>query len=548
MKSLTGPLCIILATALLAVSLPQAADASVDHNDITGSTTAHAVVVSHFESALHDVAAGSVPPSMPDPLELGTVFPPSRDVAAVERSQSLASPRAATTLATFNRSGIQPVMNARAPLPYELKTPATKTTPVPSTAAGVPLRYLNGKAYDHPSNQAVWGIQQLESYRLTGDDFYLDRAQAAGKHLLDTSVASRGALWFPYPIDFVLAGDKSVLMRAPWYSAMAQGGVLSLFIRLWAVTGEQQWRAAAVQTLASLTLAPLAGQPWVTHVDASGYLWLEEYPRDPEFRSERVLNGSIFALYGLHDYWRLAPAFTETTAARALAVRFFDGGATTVDAYASRVFRAPGWISRYSLLHVIRNPYYHDVHTRQLLQLQYLTAQSRFAQAADLFRSDYPVASQPGSIFFAAGTHPAYKFDGAGGVTSSMSRRLPASSSAPNDERRRIRNHGIYYHMTKGAFQGWWVPEAWPSTYQRSILLRHNYFPDRQVRLQHGNWTAYQYDSFGTPTARRSAYYASPTSAPASASAIIHGQLHLLISRGRYAGCWLPVTPGVTLG
>ena len=89
--------------------------------------------------------------------------------------------------------------------------------------------------------------------------------------------------------------------------------------------------------------------------------------------------------------------------------------------------------------------------------------------------------------------------------------------------------------------------EGWPARYQRSIILRQDYRPDRQVGLSAGTWAAYQYSSTATIVAQRKAYYASPTSAPASASAIIHGQLHLLISRGRYEGYWLPVTAGVTL-
>ena len=69
-------------------------------------------------------------------------------------------------------------------------------------------------------------------------------------------------------------------MPAPWYSAMAQGEALSLFSRLWAVTKEPAWRQAAEQTLTSLSLGPAAGQPWCSHVDEAGHLWLDEYPRD----------------------------------------------------------------------------------------------------------------------------------------------------------------------------------------------------------------------------------------------------------------------------
>lgn len=485
--------------------------------------------------------------TVPDPLDVGTALPPSRDVAAVEERQSRALQLTPILVGGFRTSSIRAVVAEGAPMPYQRSAPVTKAAPDPSAPDGVPLRVIRGVAYDHPSNQAVWGIQQLESYRLTDDPYYLEKAVAAARHLMGYSVTSRGARWFPYPFDFVIAGDQSVLMPAPWYSAMAQGGVLSLFVRLWAVTGDTEWREAAEQTLTSLSLGPSTGLPWVSFVDGSDHLWLEEYPRDPQERSERVLNGSIWALYGLHDYLRLVPETPDSSASRARAAQLFDGGATTVRYYALSTFRAPNWISRYSLLHVIRNPHYHEVHTQQLLQLQYLTGSPWFARAADVFRADYPTATPLGSMGFAAGWHRAYTFDSKGRVTASKTRTLPAPSGAPYDIRRRIQNHVIYYHVTKGAFAGWWVPEGWPRRYHRSLLLRHDYFPTRQVTLRAGTWTAYQYSESATVTARRSGTYLSTTSAPASASAIIHGQFHFLISQGRFAGYWLPVTSGITV-
>ena len=146
------------------------------------------------------VRAASV--TVPDPLDVGTALPPSRDVPAVESRQSK-SPRGTSgssrrlgasatqgdpsVLAAFATSGFRAVVTPGAPTPYELTVPLTKDRQEPSTPAGVPLRYINGKAYDHPSNQAVWGIQQLESYRLVGDRSYLDRGRAAHGTLSTTA-------------------------------------------------------------------------------------------------------------------------------------------------------------------------------------------------------------------------------------------------------------------------------------------------------------------------------------------------------------------------
>lgn len=71
-------------------------------------------------------------------------------------------------------------------------------------------------------------------------------------------------------------------MRPPWYSGMAQGLALSLFSRL-------GMREAADATYATL--------PTFTRPDG----WIEEYPGQSP-----ILNGHIFAAFGLYDYWSLS--------------------------------------------------------------------------------------------------------------------------------------------------------------------------------------------------------------------------------------------------
>lgn len=490
--------------------------------------------------------------AIPDLLDVGRAGPPSRDVAAVISGQQRRSTLAATPtpgLPDFQISGAAPVAVGDPWLPYALAAPVGKTVPTPSTETGVPLRLVDGVAHEHPSNQAVFGLRWLESYRLTGDRWYLTHALAAGQHLVDKAVRSRDALWFAYTFDFAVAGDASVNMPAPWYSAMAQGGALSLFTRLWQTTQDATWLTAATETMRSLSLPPAEGLPWVTHVDDGGLLWLEEYPRLPTSRSERVLNGSIFAIYGVYDYLRLVPVAAETEQLHADGRRVFDGAVTTVRQTAATAFRRPSWISRYSLLHNIANAHYQAVHREQLLSLQHLTGTSWFAQVADVYRADYPDPVQPGQVTFVRGWHTGYRFDSGGRVTGHLTKWLPSASSAPADRRQRIRLHGIYYRVTKGAFAGYWVPEAASRVALRRFVLRHDYLPHRPVTLAAGTWTGYRFVS-GTTTVSSStrATYSRPTSTTFIASAVINGRLHVLVDRGRYAGYWLPVLSGVSLG
>ncbi len=68
---------------------------------------------------------------------------------------------------------------------------------------------------------------------------------------------------------------------------------------------DPKWRLAADATFLSLLQAPDSSAPFSSRVDTKGRLWFEEYPRYPVADSEMVLNGHIFAMYGLHDYWQL---------------------------------------------------------------------------------------------------------------------------------------------------------------------------------------------------------------------------------------------------
>lgn len=69
------------------------------------------------------------------------------------------------------------------------------------------------------------------------------------------------------------------------------------------------------------------------------------------------------------------------------------------------------------------------------------------------------------------------------------------------------------------------------------------------MTLAAGTWTGYRFVS-GTSTISSStrATYSRPTSTTFVASAVVNGRLHVLVDRGRYAGYWLPVLSGVSLG
>jgi hypothetical protein len=102
---------------------------------------------------------------------------------------------------------------------------------------GVPMCIIGGYRRYHPVGLARLGLKYLYSFRRTGDPLYLDRAERIAAGLKRIAVSARGAIWFPYRFTFTMHGDRGIVNRPPWFSGMAQGLALSLFVRLWERTG-----------------------------------------------------------------------------------------------------------------------------------------------------------------------------------------------------------------------------------------------------------------------------------------------------------------------
>ncbi len=94
------------------------------------------------------------------------------------------------------------------------------------------------------------------------------------------------AWWLPFWFDYPPEG-----LTAPWFNAMSQGLVLSFFVRLHRVTGDDIHLRAAEKVFDSYRRLGRKGsgqqRPWVAYVADGGYLWLEHYPNA---RPDHVLN------------------------------------------------------------------------------------------------------------------------------------------------------------------------------------------------------------------------------------------------------------------
>ncbi|MEU0081183.1 D-glucuronyl C5-epimerase family protein [Micromonospora tulbaghiae] len=456
--------------------------------------------------------------------------PATANAAATTHAES------ADTVTGFARDGFRPQSAPETALPYNDAALAPRVDSFPHDAQGVRLFRYNGVTYDHPVVQAQWGLSNLRTYLATQDSFFLDRALAQAQRNLDRKVESRGAWWYPYGFDYPRCAQRTGMV-APWYSAMAQGQLLSLFVRLSQVTGDPKWRTAADRTFASLLVTPAANAPWASWVDADGHLWLEEYPVSAAVTGERVLNGHIFAIYGVYDYWRL------TADAQALAL--FDGATTTLHHRVPVDFRVPDWISRYSVGCPGAYANYHALHAQQMLKIYTLTRAPVFAGLADLFRSDYPAPAVSGLVSFSGGTHIGYTFDATGTMVQRRTLTLSRDSAANADQRVRVYGRGVYYRITDGTLAGFLVPESPGERVLRGPVVAHTHTPQRLLTFNAGTYTGYRYDSSWTVATSATFTFSRPSAAPFTISAWVNGRLSYLITAGAYSGMWVPAGPGL---
>jgi len=243
------------------------------------------------------------------------------------------------------------------------------------------LHHQNSKPVHHPIVLTQFIMGCLLKFENTGDLTYLDLALLNARHLIKLRLDSQNAWWFQY--DWNWTYDDRTL-EAPWWSGMAQGEALTVFARLARIQPEEPlWRQAAEKTFLSFLRRGSGNMtPWVTVVENS-FLWFEEYAGNQ--KPLLVMNGHVFAIFGIYDYFLLT--------GNEIAARYIDGGATTILNYLPKI-RVPGDASyycaqdNYCQRQLWQKEFYHSVHVQQLHALGRITGDKRFHDWAILFLSD----------------------------------------------------------------------------------------------------------------------------------------------------------------
>lgn len=233
-------------------------------------------------------------------------------------------------------------------------------------------RGVTGRHYS-PLTVSHWVLGAFDDHLRTGSqgdyDLFLRRADWLVENLHTTS---EGVGYWYYQVDW----GRPYFVKAPFASAMAQGFGLSGLLRAYQCTGRQVYLETAQKALKSFEVSIYDGG--IMSEDEKGNVFYEEIPSLPP---AHILNGHIFALFGLHDYYRV------TKSEQALAL--FEAGADAVRN--SLQDYDVGFWSRYSLTPNsnwrnhwnIASPIYQSVHIDQLRFLERITGDEVFGQWAD---------------------------------------------------------------------------------------------------------------------------------------------------------------------
>jgi heparosan-N-sulfate-glucuronate 5-epimerase len=240
--------------------------------------------------------------------------------------------------------------------------------------AGVPLLDYRGHVglQHNPIAIAQWGLGNFNLFKRKNEPERLRRAARAADWLVaNLEPNAAGIPVWKHEFDW----EYRDVLRAGWYSALAQGQGISLLCRMQRETGRDAYLDTACEAFRSMLLPVESGG--VSLPERSDGAWLEETIVDPP---THILNGFLWAIWGVRD---LAAATDRSDASDLLA------RCTRTLRRSLGAFDCGFW-SLYELsgtrLPMLASPFYHRLHISQLEVTARLTGDSFLARTAERWR------------------------------------------------------------------------------------------------------------------------------------------------------------------
>jgi hypothetical protein len=243
--------------------------------------------------------------------------------------------------------------------------------------SGIILFEWQGETYYHPGEICRKASGFAATYSGTGNPKYLELLLKYVNCLLSKSIEIDGAVYFPMHFDYRVNQREEGLLSAPWYSGMTQGVALSVLIRTFLITDDSTYLTYANKVFESFSRLHGESEPWIVLIDSRGCYWIEEYPVWPP---SMTLNGFIWAVYGLYEYYLIT--------GNERAAEILKASLSSLKNYIP-LFRRPGKPSYYGLRFGHYAGGYHMMHIRQLRFLEKISGDPFFGEWADTLLVDY---------------------------------------------------------------------------------------------------------------------------------------------------------------
>jgi heparosan-N-sulfate-glucuronate 5-epimerase len=240
---------------------------------------------------------------------------------------------------------------------------------------GIPMLDYHGQIglQYNPIAIAQWGLGNHDLFHRTGCDQCKEKALKASDWLCDHLEQNHGGVWiWNHHFDW----EYRDTLKAPWYSALAQGQGISLLVRAHRQTANPKYFYAAERAFSSFLVPTEDGG--VTFTDEHGCLWFEEYIVSPP---THILNGFIWAAWGVYDYF-LATGDPRGKVLFHQAVKTLLENLERYDLGFWSLYEQSG-----TCLKMVASPFYHQLHIVQLRVMHRLTGETQFATFADRWES-----------------------------------------------------------------------------------------------------------------------------------------------------------------
>lgn len=240
---------------------------------------------------------------------------------------------------------------------------------------GIPLLDYQGAVglQYNPIAIAQYGLGNYNLYKRTGSAERKEKFIKVAEWLVRNLEQNAQGQWvWNHHFDW----EYRTPLKAPWYSALAQGQGLSVLVRAHRETGDARYAEAAEKAYASFLKTPAEGG--VTHIDAKGDKWFEETIVDPP---THILNGFLWASWGIYDY--------ALHTGRADVQQLFKDAVKTIRDNLN-IFDTGYW-SLYeqsgTRMKMLASPFYHNLHIVQLRIMALLTGDPILEATANRWES-----------------------------------------------------------------------------------------------------------------------------------------------------------------